>query len=208
MAEPRRSRVGRRDDTGQTLVELLVVMLIMSGLLATVYGVLIGVQRQSADTVRRADSVDQARLGLSQIDRQVRSGNVFYDPVLETLPMSMRVYTQSNGVPRCVQWQVTGGQLRTRSWEPVTGVLISGWHVVAHNVVNSVDTDPATVDPEAPFALAGGGTTTSYGQRLVDILFLVNDPRSGGKPVEVRASLSGRNTQYGYDAGVCAAPTP
>jgi hypothetical protein len=183
-------------------------MMIMSGLLATVYGVLIGVQRQSADTVRRADSVDQARLGLSQIDRQVRSGNVFYDPVLEPLPMSMRVYTQSNGVPRCVQWQVTGGLLRTRSWEPITGVLVSGWRVVARNVVNTVDSDPTTVDPEAPFALAGGGTTTSYGQRLVDILFLVKDPRSGGKPVEVRASLSGRNTQYGYDAGVCTAPTP
>lgn len=196
-------------DAGQTLIELLVVMLLMSGLLAIIYGVLIGVQRQTADTVRRADSVDQARLALSQIDRHVRSGNVFYDPVLEPLPMSMRVYTQSNGVPRCVQWQVTAGELRTRSWDPaVLTPVATAWRTVARNIVNTVDTDPTTIDPEAPFALAGGGLTTSYGQRLVDLLFLVKDGKAGGKPVEVRASLSGRNTQYGFDPGVCTPPTP
>ncbi len=181
-------------------------MVIFSILLAVIYGVLISVQRQTADTVRRADAVDQARIGLAQIDRQVRSGNVFYDPVYETLPMSMRVYTQSNGVPRCVQWQVTGGQLRTRSWEPLTGTILTDWHPIARNIVNTVDGDPTTVDAEAPFALAGGGATTTYGSRLVDVLFLVKDPRAGGSAVEVRASLSGRNTQYGFDPGVCTPP--
>ena len=207
MRDPRAERTSGTD-SGQTLIELLVVMLVLSAVTAIVYGVLITVQRSTADTVKRADSVDQARLALSQIDRQVRSGNVFYDPVLETLPMSMRVYTQSNGIKRCVQWQVTGGELRSRSWEPVTGVVEQDWHTVARNVVNVVDADPATVDPQAPFALAGGGTTTSYGQRLVDILFLVKEPTSDGKAVEVRGSLSGRNTQYGMDPGVCTALTP
>lgn len=196
-----RRRVAVRADAGVTLVELLVVMIISTVLLAIVYMVLITVQRQTADTVRRADSVDQARIGLSQLDRQVRSGNVFYDPVLESLPMSMRVFTQSNAVQRCVQWQVTGGVLRTRAWEPVTGVLKENWRVVARNVVNA---GPS----QAPFALAGGGTSTSYGRRLVDVLLLVKDPAAGGKPVEVRASLSGRNTQYGFDPGVCTPPTP
>ena len=196
------------EDSGQTLIELLVVMLILSVLTGIVYGVLITVQRQTADTVKRADSVDQARLALSQIDRQVRSGNVFYDPVLEALPMSMRVYTQSNGDNLCVQWQVTGGELRTRSWDPKVPLTVGAWRTVARNVVNVVDSDPSTVDAQAPFALAGGGTTTSYGQRLVDVLFLVREPTSDGKAVEVRASLSGRNTQYGMDPGVCTAPIP
>lgn len=200
----------QRDEKGVTLIELLVVMATFSVLLSIIYGVLNTVQVQTADTVRRADSVDQARLGLSQIDRQVRSGNVFYDPVLEALPMSMRVYTQSNGVPRCVQWQVVAAsnELRSRAWQPLTGAILTDWHVVARNVVNEVDADPSTVDLEAPFALAGGGTTTTYGQRLVDVTLLVKDPKSGGKPVEVRASLSGRNTQYGFDPGVCTPPTP
>ena len=201
----------RREDSGQTLIELLVVMLLMSGLSTIVYGVLISVQRQTADTVRRADSVDQARLALSQIDRQVRSGNVFYDPVLETLPMSMRVYTQSNGVASCVQWQVTGRQLRTRSWDPaVLPPVATAWRTVARDIDNDDDLDgvPSTIDPEWPFALAGGGTTTSYGQRLVDVLLKLRDTDSRGAAVEIRASLSGRNTQYGFDPGVCVSPTP
>ena len=189
-----------------TLIELLVVMMLSSLLLTIVYHVLITVQRQTAETVRRADSVDQARLGLSQIDRQVRSGNVFYDPVLEALPMSMRVFTQSNGIKTCVQWQVTGGALRTRTWDPATGVVEKDWRTVARNIVNVVDGDPSTPDPQAPFALAGGGTTTSYGKRLVDVVLLVKDDESGGAPVEVRASLSGRNTQYGFDPGACPPP--
>ena len=207
MVEPTpKSGRWRRDDSGQTIIELLVVMLIMSGLLTIVYGVLISVQRQTADTVKRADSVDQARIGLSQIDRQVRSGNVFYDPVLEALPMSMRVYTQANGVKRCIQWQVhkASRELRTRSWQPVTGTIVSDWHAVARNVQNDV----AVSTDQAPFALEGDGSVTTYGQRLVRVKFLVKDPTAGGKPVEVRASLSGRNTQYGFDPGVCTPPTP
>ena len=196
-----------REDGGMTLIELLVVMMLSSLLLTIVYHVLITVQRQTAETLRRADSVDQARLGLSQIDRQVRSGNVFYDPVLEPLPMSMRVLTQaSNGDRTCVQWHVTGGALRTRSWDPETKVVEKDWRTVARDIVNVVDTDPSTPDPQAPFALAGGGTTTSYGKRLVDVVLLVKDAKSGGAPVEVRGSLSGRNTQYGFDPGDCAAP--
>ena len=209
MREVRRATQRTRHvggDRGVTLVETLVVMIIFSVLLTIIFGVLISVQRQTVDTVRRADSVDQVRIGLSQIDRQVRSGNVFYNPANEVLPMSMRVYTQSNGIPRCVQWQVTGGVLRTRSWEPLTGAIEDDWHPIARNIVNVVDSDPATVDQEAPFALAGGGVTTSYGSRLVNVMLLVKDPKAGGKPIEVRASLSGRNTQYGFDPGVCTSP--
>ena len=181
-------------------------MLVMSGLLTTIYGVLIAVQRQTADTVKRADSVDQARIGLSQIDRQVRSGNVFYDPVLEALPMSMRVYTQADGIKRCIQWQVhkPSRQLRTRSWQPLAPSTAGAWRVVAHNVQNDV----AVSLDQAPFALEGEGSITTYGQRLLRVQFLVKDPTAGGKPVEVRSSLSGRNTQYGFDPGVCAPPTP
>jgi prepilin-type N-terminal cleavage/methylation domain-containing protein len=96
----------RQAERGTTLIELLVVMVVFTALMGLVYGVLGQVQAQTAGTQRRADSVDQARLGLSQIDRHVRSGNVLYDPVSETLPLSMRVFTQANGARRCVQWQV------------------------------------------------------------------------------------------------------
>jgi prepilin-type N-terminal cleavage/methylation domain-containing protein len=180
-----------------TLIELLVVMVIFSVLLSIVYGVLISVQRQTAATAARADSADQARLAMAQIDRQVRSGNVLYDPVYEPLPMSMRIYTQANGQQRCVQWQVTAGVLRTRWWEQTNPAGASAWQIVARNLVND--------GSNPPFALQGSSTV--YGARLVDVLLLVKSPGASGPPVEIRSSLSGRNTSYGYDPGVCS-PVP
>jgi len=189
----------RRRDAGMTLVEILISMMIFSLALAMVYTVLITVQKQTKDQTSRADSVGNARLALMQIDRQVRSGNVLYNPASESLPLSMRVYTQANGVQRCVQWQVYDRKLRTRSWSTTwqTDGLVSDWAVVAHDVVNTTTTPP--------FALQGG--MTAYGSRLVDITLLVKSPTAGGQPINVTSSLSGRNTAYGYDPGVCS-PVP
>jgi len=210
----RRSR--RLDDEGVTLVELLISMTIFSIVIALTYSVLITIQRQTKDTTARADTVGDARVALQQIDRQVRSGNVLYSPANETgttgctattVPPSatanagncMRIYTQANGEQRCVQWQVTTGVVRSRSWSPTwqTDGLVSAWAVVAHNAVNTSSTPP--------FILQGG--STAYGSRLVDIELLVKAPDSKGAPVNVTSSLSGRNTAYGYDPGVCS-PVP
>ena len=186
-------------DAGLTLVELLITMTIFSVVLAMTYSVLITVQRQTKDQTARADAVGDARLALQQIDRQVRSGNVLYDPTTEPLPLSMRIYTQANGDQRCVQWQVKDGVLRSRSWSPTwtTDGLVSSWGVVARNVINTTATPP--------FALQGGAT--AYGSRLVDVTLQVQSPDSEGKPIDVSSSLSGRNTAYGYDPGVCS-PVP
>lgn len=183
-----------RSESGLTLVELLVVVSIFGILLSGVYGVLIIVQRQTADISTRADAVDQARLALDQIDRQVRSGNVLIDPVVDqsAWPLSMRVYTQANGDQRCVQWQLYQGQLRTRSWSSagLSYSTVSSWAVIARRLVNS--------STDVPFALQGA--TTPYGSRLIDVRLLVG---TSGQPVEVQSSLSGRNTEYGYDPNVC-----
>lgn len=198
------TRIRTQDERGTTLIELVVVMAIFSLLMGLVYTVLGQVQTQTATTQRRADSVDQARLGLAQIDRHVRSGNVLYDPVSEALPLSMRVYTQANGVQRCVQWQVyrtTGlpagspGELRFRSWtsDGVAYSNVSAWATIARGIVNDSTTPPFTLDAAA-----------LYGSRLLNVRLLVQTPRdAGAAPVEVQSSLSGRNTQYGYDPGSC-----
>ncbi|MBA3232354.1 MAG: prepilin-type N-terminal cleavage/methylation domain-containing protein [Propionibacteriales bacterium] len=188
-----------RNDSGVTLVELLISMSIFSLVLAITYAVLITVQRQTRDATGRADAVGDARLSLEHIDRQVRSGNVLYDPASETLPLSMRVYTQANGSQRCVQWQVYNGVLRTRSWSPTwqTDGEVSEWAVAARNVVNTSATPP--------FTLQGG--STAYGSRLIDVTLRVKAPNTGGSAIDVTSSLSGRNTAYGYDPGICS-PMP
>lgn len=182
-------------EQGTTLVELLVVMLIFSALIGLVYGVLGQVQSSTATTQRRADSVDQARMGLAQIDRHVRSGNVLYDPLSEPLPLSMRVFTQANGEQRCVQWQVHNGALRFRSWKSdgLSYSDVAPWTVIARGIVNDATNPPFQLDPAA-----------RYGSRLLNVRLLVQTARDGGAaPVEVQSSLSGRNTQYGYDPGSC-----
>lgn len=197
----RRTQSLEPDDAGLTLIELLVSMAIFSGLLAAVYGVLITVQRQSVDVQARETSVGNARIALAQMDRQIRSGNVFFDPNdmsdVDYLPKSLRVYTQSNGDERCVQWQLTdAGVLRTRSWSTTwqTDNNVSAWSNVARGLTNAT----------SPFQLQSG---TPYGSRLLDITLQVKDPKAGGQPIEVKTSLSGRNTQYGYDPGTCR-PAP
>jgi type II secretory pathway pseudopilin PulG len=180
------------------LIELLVSMLIFSVVMAGVYTVLITVWRQTSQQTARADAVGEARLALAEIDRQVRSGNVLYDTTAD--PLSMLVYTQANNDRRCMQWQVASGVLRSRSWAPPppsTPPAASPWAVVARNVVNTTSTPAFTLQ------------TAAYGSRLVDISLLVEPTRGSGPPIAVTSSLSGRNTAYGYDQGVCGpAPTP
>jgi prepilin-type N-terminal cleavage/methylation domain-containing protein len=215
----------RRSDGGLTLIELVVVMAIFGLLMTITYSILTSVQQQTTDTIAVSDDVGQARLALQQIDRQVRSGNVLYSPANEasgqpngtvgcygfTVAPStvgnagncMRVYTQANGDNRCVQWRVSGGVLATRSWSPTDPDQVTPWRTVARNIVNTDDVNSAANPP----AFLLQGATSSYGTRLVDIVFQVKNTDQNGPPVTVQTALSGRNTQYGYDPSVCT-PVP
>jgi type II secretory pathway component PulJ len=207
-----RMRAGDRD-AGVTLVELLMVMVMFAIVLTLVTAALIGVMRDTNRIQYRTDAIDQSRLAVAEIDRQIRSGNVLYNPASDpdataasmnnpaAKMWQMRIYTQANGLERCVQWQVTNGILRTRSWTPTwqTDGVVSPWKTVARGVVNTTT--------QAPFALRGGGTSSSYGARLLDLSFYTQTSSKGGTPVQVGDSLSGRNTVYGYDSGTCA-PVP
>lgn len=197
----RRRLTQSEHDSGVSLVEVLVTMMIFSLIMAGIYSVLITVQRQSRDISGREETVGNARLATEQMDRQIRSGNVLYDPAKETLPLSMRVYTQANGNERSIQWQVLGTQLRMRAWSTSWKFdgNVSSWGIVARGLQNTSTTPP--------FALEGG--STAYGSRLVDIDLRVKDPASSGNVLQIKTSLSGRNTLYGFDPGICdAVPTP
>ena len=54
---------------------------------------------------------------------------------------------------------------------------------------------------------AGSSSLYIYARAGSDITLLVKSPTARGKPINVTSSLSGRNTAYGYDPGVCS-PTP
>ncbi len=215
----RRVRARRRDE-GWTLIELMVSMSIFIALLTIVFSLLVTMSQQTADNMSRAQQVTEVRLGLSQIDRQVRSGNVISDPSLETsansgVPAnySLRVYTQTDGTNRCAQWRVifpsgqptAGGELQFRSWQTdwlSTGV-VTAWRVVARDLVS--DGNPT----DAPFQRIAA--PASWIAQSVQVTLWVKGPgsRSASAPTVITSVLTGRNTIFGYPADECAAvPTP
>lgn len=204
-------------------------MLIFGVIVTAAYSILDGVSAQTQQTVATADDVGQVRLALEQMERQITSGNVLYSPANEapngltgttgcygftfssTPPAPaepnagncMRVFTQANGLNKCVQWRITNKKLETRSWAPPWDqVSPVDWHIVAQNVKNGDDSD-TTVQPPA-FQLQG--SSTSYGSRLVDVVFQVESAHAT-TVTTVQSAISGRNTEYGYDPGTCT-PVP
>lgn len=188
---------GLRSEAGFSVFELLVALAIFVVAIAVCLSALSSVQSTVKTTDSRSETNDQARLAVEQLDRQIRSGNLLHDPLAETPPgHGLRIYTQANGMQRCVQWRLIGGDLQTRSWPetwPASGT-VSSWRTVAQHIVNS---------PSQPaFKLA-----TDF-EGLVEIELWVNrDGRSGG-PAQVTSSVAGRNTQYQYASSVCSTVPP
>lgn len=222
----RRWRTARRSDRGWTLTELLVAMSIFTVLLIIVFSFLTTYSQQTRDNLARARAVDQARLGLMQIDRQVRSGNVISDPASESIGSSgvepfysLRVYTQTDGVYQCVQWRVrysTGsdfGVLEFRSWKPNWQTVggVSDWAIVARDVVKPTGTFSQSDNTTwPPFFVESTDAEASSVAQTIRVTLRVKDPEQSvnSKPQTLTSVLTGRNTVYGYPADSCTAVPP
>lgn len=216
-----RLRPRLRREAGFTLVEVMVTAMLMS-LVATVFlGVLASVQKAAVreDYLSRAN--DQARLAIEALDREIRSGNVLYDPAQEnptysTLPntYTLRIYTQTNTPTRrtilpgepttgymCVLWTInSNNELVNRMWPPLQPDRATAWRVIATGIVNRVVSPPEpafTLHPD-PYGI--------YGGRTVDIMLLVNQDLNSkpAQTVRIETSSTGRNTSYGFPQNVCA----
>lgn len=193
---------GRTAEVGFTLIELMIVLFLLTVVFALCMTSLVSLQRNVVTTDSRTQALDQVRLAVMQIDREVRSGNIFYTPTANG--MNLIVFTQANGNERCVQWQVSGGDLQSRSWTQTWQTdgspSVVPWSTIATGVTND------TTSPVTPaFSLDGAA---SYGGRIlnIDITTDSNGSQSGGS--EVQDSVEGRNTVYNYSASACSAPYP
>ncbi|MDP9326876.1 MAG: type II secretion system GspH family protein [Actinomycetota bacterium] len=200
----------RRDERGITLSELLVAMSILSIVMVIFGSVLASVQGAVVRQDSLSRTLDSARLGLQQLDHEMRSGNVLYDPALENgsgagavtsctgcLPgYTLRVYTQTNSLFKCVLWKIDANQnLLTREWPPLDTDSARPWRVVATGIINRTLGEAAwTLDSDS---LKGG--------RTLNVVYAVNNDliHLPAQTVRVQSSLTGRNTSYGYPANVC-----
>jgi type II secretory pathway pseudopilin PulG len=202
-----------RSEDGMTLNELMISMMVISIVLTIVTILLIGVQKVYVTENDRTQTNNQARLAVEELDREIRSGNVLYDPALENDPahdiypgMAFRIYSQSNADSRpgfrCVQWRInSSGQLQNRfwstNWRDDPSILVSGWRIIADHVVNRSDS------PQIP-AFAVDTSDPSYGNRLLKITLVVNQNPKSGRDVTIQSSIEGRDTTFGYPNSACA----
>ncbi|HET9731731.1 MAG TPA: prepilin-type N-terminal cleavage/methylation domain-containing protein [Acidimicrobiales bacterium] len=197
---PERRRQGKREPTDQgfTLVEMMMAMLLLTVVLSLVMESLVSLQRSVVTADARTQAVDQARLAVEQIDRQVRSGNIFYAPFDSGL--ELLVFTQANGNQKCVEWQVdTASQsLQSRSWTPTWQTdgspAVAPWSTIATGVTNT--------STDAPFTLAT--SSSLYGGRILDISLTTNASNSHALDSAITDSVEGRNTVYGYSTDSCS----
>lgn len=203
----RASIIGRcREERGMTLVELLVAMFVLSIVTAIFGSTLASVQSAVVREDRYSQANDQARLAMEQLDREIRSGNVLYnpgDPLTGYVPYYyVRIYTQANAPTRggyvCSMWQIdTNQQLLTERWSPANpNGTTTGWLVVATGVVNRALSEPAfQLDPDL-----------MKGNRTLNVTLAVNADltHSPTQTVRLNAAITGRNTSYGYPVSVCS----
>lgn len=193
-------------ETGMTLVELMVTMMMLSVVMVVFFGVLASIQKAVVHQDNLSRTNDQARLGLEQLDREIRSGNVLYDPASESpANYTLRVYTQSNPGARfpgytsvCSLWTINSSQqLVTRVWPPNKPEDATPWRVVAEGIVNRV---------VSPAVLAFWiDTDPNKGGRTVDMKLVVNQDltNKSTQTITVQTSSTGRNTSYGFPQDVC-----
>lgn len=194
-----RCEKGERDG-GFTLIEMTIAMMLLMVVLSLVMVSLVSLQRSVSTADARTQTVDQVRLAVEQIDREVRSGNIFYPPFSSGSNPELLVYTEANGNQRCVEWQVdtTSQALQSRSWTPTWQTDGSPstvpWSTIATGVTNTLS--------NPPFSLA---STTIYGGRILNIDITTNATNSQSAGSAITDSVEGRNTVYGYSADSCSA---
>jgi prepilin-type N-terminal cleavage/methylation domain-containing protein len=203
----RASVLPRFDDQGGfTLVEMVVAMAVLSIALVILLSTLTTVQKAVVNEDLRSQNVDQARLAMQSIDRQLRSGNLLYNPSSETpAGFTLRVYTQAyalqdnasyiGGSSRCALWTVDDNeQLLYRYWPQGRPSEATGWQVIASGIINR------EVSPQV------GAFTLDPTGRTVTVRFLVNtQPGTAANATQdLQSAVTGRNTSFGFPADVCA----
>jgi hypothetical protein len=151
----------------------------------------------SAIKLGQAD--DQATLVMDQLEHQIVSANVLYNPATEgtnagtnpdttAIPagFSLRIYTQIHGVATCEQWRVFDtGVVQSRSWTDTSTPVVVRWIQQMTGVVNPSTTPPFVLD-----------STSQYGDRVLDVDLIVQTGASKSNTITVTSSITARNAEF------------
>ena len=176
-------------EDGMTLVEVLVAMMIMSIVVAAIFGVLFRVQAGVEREIDRATRTEKTRLATEAIDREVRSSGVM---TAEAGGSGLVVYTLTNSETRgtadvdgasCAQFLVQGGQLKHRWWDPTDSTTAVPWQIV----IDDVSSGTFEVDPNP-----------DYGESILNVTLVIAG--QGDAPDQnATQTLHGDNVVEGAD---------
>jgi type II secretory pathway pseudopilin PulG len=207
----------RRVEAGFTALELVIAMGMLSVVMVMGFeavGTVLGVGNKA---LGKSQATTVAGLAMTQLRQEAVSANILFNPATEgtnagknpdgtaVAPgFSLRIYTQTNGVFTCVQWRLLDtGALQLRSWSDLwqSNGVVRNWTKLMTGIVNPVSTPPFALDAGANY----GGSVSS---RLLDVNLIVNANNGAGNPVEVKASIAGRDAEYyPQNTGDCS-PVP
>jgi prepilin-type N-terminal cleavage/methylation domain-containing protein len=230
-----RRRLG--SEAGFTLIELMISMSLLSVVMVIFLTALSTAQSTMNRSSARSTSNDQARLAVQELDKEIRSGNVLYDPATCPPPpgnpagpptcysglgitqnMTLLVYTQTNANTRnpgnqCVQWRISPvdssgvSRLERRAWS--VNWQTDGILTGWRDVADAVvNRQPPGGGPAVPlFSL---DLTASYGSRVIKVNIQTNGAPKlvASSTVSTTTSITGRNTEYGYPSNICTTIPP
>ncbi len=215
----RRGRRLRGERGAASLFEAVTVTSMLGLVLSTVFAVVYAMWGRVSVIEARQAANDEVRSGVIQLDREIRSGNVFTDPASfagDAKYTQLVIYTQNNAgsfsIPsRCAHWRITtDAELQWRWWDPtwdpdlddVPDQTVTGWTTIAKGVVNlDPNGDGSTADKIPAFERV---SDDNYGDRLISIDLRVQLEGSSAKPIPIELSVTGRNTEYGYPTNICS----
>jgi type II secretory pathway pseudopilin PulG len=205
-----------------TLVELLVVISLLGVVVPMLTAFMISIQNTLVKETNRTQSNDQVRLAVESLDREIRSGDVLYDPQAENdaahyiFPgMSLRIYTQANATTRgpqsngerCVQWRI-----KYRKYADVAGTQVlplseqsyqlqrREWAQSAGLPIPGTDTPWRVVADRVMNRVSPqtAAFAVDPAHRVVNIVLLANKNSTSGSTVRVDTTVEGRNTVYSF----------
>lgn len=192
-------------DTGFTLVELLVAMMLFTVVLAIVTSGMLVMQRGLRKAQGQSDNLDASRTVIQLLDRQVRYANTITQPGPGATPTTTYIEWQTgdtNQPQTCTQWRFdsVAGTLGYRTW-PVASPTPTAWTEKAFGVV-AVSGTPVF----ATTALAVGQTAPDNGPSHagVTVVFAVRHGADRSTTSKSQVTLTAINTNgIGTGSTVC-----
>lgn len=194
-------------DSGFTLLEVMIAMLVMAIVTALILPALLVISKSSANTDSTTADWTVVRPALNLLERQISSAGTIWSPCSSatnagTVPSCQS--TTSSGfallfwtpgsTATCTQWIIYNGTLEWRSWTP-------GATATTHfdPVASGLTVTNTSSSAQPPFVV--GGT----GGHLVQIDLWVKNT-STGTPLEVQTSQAAQGATTAPATTTCAAP--